>query len=100
MMQGCRGGHTSLVLLLVAAAHALVDCFFLLVPISFVSFLSLYTMYHIYYKYYRCCSPPSSSSPSIVCTTYDIVIIDDIKEKEKETDIETKNDTKVRRKMQ
>ena len=58
-MQGCRGGHTSLVLLLVAAAHALVDCFFLLVPISFVSFLSLYTMYYIYYKYYRCCSPPS-----------------------------------------
>ena len=78
MMQGCRGGHTSLVLLLVAAAHALVDCFFLLVPISFVSFLSLYTMYYIYYKYYRCCSPPYSSSPSIVCTTYDIVIIYDI----------------------
>ena len=78
MVQGCRGGHTSRVLLLVAAAHALVDCFFLLVPISFVSFLSLYTMYYIYYKYYRCYSPPYSSSPSIVCTTYDIVIIYDI----------------------
>ena len=57
-------------------------------------------MYYIYYKYYRCCSPLDYSSLSIVCTTYDIVIRDDIKEKEKETDIETKNDTKVRRKMQ
>ena len=49
---------------------------------------------------YSYCSAPPSSSPCIVCTTYDIVIIDDIREKEKETDLETKNDTKVRRKMQ
>ena len=68
-MQGCRGGHTSLVLLLVAAAHALVDCFFLLVT---------YPLYH--------------SSPYILCTTYTISIIDDVRENEKEDEQDTENE--------
>ena len=39
--------------LIVVVAHALADCFFLLVLFSSVFFLSLYPMYYIYYKYYR-----------------------------------------------
>ena len=45
------------------------------------------------YLYY---SPPLSCSPDILCTTYNIAIIDDAMEIEKETDIETENETNDR----
>ena len=45
---------------------------------------------------YSYCSPPYSCSPAILCATYNIAIIDDAREIEKETDIETENETSDR----